>query len=489
MNNADRPDQVSVSVRRGTFATGGQGRFSKEGVRVESADGVTRVGTGGCCGGRVVRVFLAWILVVPAVAGGQGWGQFRGPTASGVVADNPRLPDEWSSTTNVRWRVPVPGLAWSSPVVANGLVFVTTVVSDGEVETPEGGWYGGGERDAPPDQHHWLVYALDLESGEPRWVTEVHSGVPQTSHHLKNTFGSETPVTDGELVYVLFGNLGLYALDVGGAVRWSVELPAASTRNGWGTASSPVLHDGRLYVVVDNEDQSYLVAFSAETGAELWRVERDEGSNWSTPFVWEHSERTEIVTTGTDRVRSYDLAGQLLWELSGMSTIVIPTPTAAHGLLYIESGYLADFLRPVYAIRPGAAGDISLLEGETSNDYIVWSLAQGGSYHPSPLVYGDYYYTLLDRGMMTCHDARTGAEIYGRQRIVVGEGFTASPWAYNHKIFALSEEGTTYVIEAGPEFRVVGENRLDEFTMATPAILDDSLIIRTAEAVYRIAQD
>ena len=156
-------------------------------------------------------------------------------------------------------------------------------------------------------------------------------------------------------------------------------------------------------------------------------------------------------------------------------------------MLYIESGYLADFLRPVYAIRPGASGDISLAEGATDNEFVAWSLAQGGSYHPSPLVYGDHYYTLLDRGLMTCHDARTGAEVYGRQRITVGEGFTASPWAYNGKIFALSENGTTYVIEAGAEFEVIGENHLDELTMATPAILEDSLIIRTAEAVYRIA--
>ena len=197
---------------------------------------------------------------------------------------------------------------------------------------------------------------------------------------------------------------------------------------------------------------------------------------------------TEIVTTGTDRVRSYDLDGRLLWELAGMSTIVIPTPIAAHGMLYLESGYIADFFRPVYAIRPGATGDISLAEGETTNEYVAWSLEQGGSYHPSPLVYGDYYYTVLDRGLMTCHDALTGEEVYGRQRIDVGQAFTASPWAYNGKIFALSEQGTTYVIEAGPDFRILAENPLDEFTMATPAILDDSLIIRTAEAVYRIAE-
>ena len=427
------------------------------------------------------------LLSFSSLATAQEWPQFRGPDASGVVADNEQLPESWSRTDNVAWRTEIPGLGWSSPIGTNCLIVFTTVVSDGDVEFPECGWYGGGERDIPADTHHWLIYALDLDTGEPRWTTEVHSGAPQSSHHVKNTFASESPVTDGERLYVMFGNLGIYALDFNGTVLWSRELGTSATRNGWGTAGSPVVHDGRLYVVVDTDDQSYIAALSGETGAEVWRTDRDEGSNWSTPYIWEHAQQTEIVTLGTDKVRSYNLDGELLWELSGMSSIVIPTPITAHGMLYIESGYIADFFRPVYAIRPGASGDISLQEGVSSNEYVAWSLEQGGSYHPSPLVYGDYYYTLLDRGLMTCHDARTGEEIYGRQRITVGEGFTSSPWAYNGKIFALSESGTTYVIEAGREFRIIGENELDEFTMATPAILNDSLIIRTSEAVYRIA--
>ena len=430
----------------------------------------------------------ATLLTFPTRAVAQDWPQFRGPEASGVVADNEQLPERWSSSENISWRTTIPGLGWSSPIVTNGLIVFTTVVSDGDVEFPEGGWYGGGEREIPADVHHWLVYALDLETGMTRWITEVHADVPQSSHHVKNTFASETSVSDGDRLYVMFGNLGIYALDFDGAILWSRDLRPALTRNGWGTAGSPVIHEGRLYVVVDTDDQSYITALSGETGSEVWRTDRDEGSNWSTPYIWQNDRRTEIVTLGTDKVRSYNLNGRLLWELSGMSSIVIPTPISAHGMLYVESGYIADFFRPVYAIRPGASGDISLAEGTSSNAYVAWSLEQGGSYNPSPLVYGDYYYTLLDRGLMTCHDARTGKEVYGRQRISVGEGFTSSPWAYNGKIFALSERGTTYVIEAGAEFRVIGENELDEFTMATPAILGDSLIIRTSEAVYRIAK-
>jgi outer membrane protein assembly factor BamB len=241
--------------------------------------------------------------------------------------------------------------------------------------------------------------------------------------------------------------------------------------------------------VQDNDEQSFLAAFDTRTGSQVWRVARKEGTNWSTPFVWQNEVRTEIVTAGSDRVRSYDTNGQLLWELSGMSTITIPTPFSKHGLLYISSGYIADPQRPAYAIRPGASGDISLKPGEASNAYIVWSSPTGAPYNPTPLVYGDAYYTLFDRGFMTSHDARTGKEIYGRQRVTAqAAGFTSSPWAYNGRIFAMSEEGDTYVVQAGPEFKVLGRNSLNEMTLATPAISRGSLIIRTATKLYRISR-
>lgn len=417
----------------------------------------------------------------------QEWRQFRGPGARGVVpGDASGLPVNWSTTDNVAWATPIPGLGWSSPIVTGDTVLVTSVVSDGDVEAPQRGLYFGGDRDAPTSVHHWKVYALDVATGALRWERTVHSGVPEIAHHLKNTFASETPVTDGERLYVSFGNIGLFCFDLAGQLLWSREVEPSVTRYGWGTAASPVLHDGRLYVVNDNDEQSYLTALSAETGGELWRVDRDEGTNWSTPFVWAHAGGTELVTTGTDKVRSYDLQGELLWELTGMSSIAIPTPFAAFGLLYIASGYVGDQVRPVFAIRPGASGDISLASGETSNEYIAWYQRQAGPYNPSPILYGDIYYTLLDRGFFTAHDARTGDEVYGRQRLAVGAAFSASPWAYDGKIFALSEEGDTYVIRAGGDYEVLGTNPLDEFSMATPAIAQGSLFIRTASKLYRI---
>jgi outer membrane protein assembly factor BamB len=419
-------------------------------------------------------------------AGGDDWPQFRGAGARGVVDDAEGLPDRWSTTDNVAWVADIPGLGWSSPIVTGDTVLVTAVVSDGDIETPQGGLYFGGDRDAPTSVHHWNVYALDVATGALRWQRTVHSGVPDIAHHLKNTFASETPVTDGERLYVSFGNVGIFCFDLEGQLLWSRDVEPRLTRYGWGTAASPALHDGRLYVVNDNDEQSYLTALSAETGGDLWRVDRDEGTNWSTPFVWEHEGRTELVTTGTDKVRSYDLQGGLLWELTGMSSITIPTPFAEFGLLYIASGYVGDQVRPVFAIRPGASGDISLTPGETSNDYIAWYQRQASPYNPSPILYGDIYYTLLDRGFFTAHDARTGQEVYSRQRLAVGAAFTSSPWAYDGKIFALSEEGDTYVIRAGVDYEVLGTNALKEFSMATPAIAQGSLFIRTASKLYRI---
>ena len=225
-------------------------------------------------------------------------------------------------------------------------------------------------------------------------------------------------MTDGERVYAYFGNVGVFAFDMDGMPVWSHPIGPFPSRTGWGTAASPVLHDRRLYIVCDNEEQSFLVAFDARTGKQIWRVERDEKSSWSTPHIWQHDGKTEIVTNASSRIRSYDLDGKLLWELGGASSIAIPTPVSRFGMVYISSGYVQDENRPVFAVRPGGT--------------IAWSLPQGGPYNTSPLIYGDHYYTLFDRGFFTSHDARTGKEIYGKVRIDPTAGaFTASPWAYN----------------------------------------------------------
>jgi outer membrane protein assembly factor BamB len=430
------------------------------------------------------------VLMLSAVSASDRWPQFRGLEA-GAVADDPALPDTWSPTQNVVWSLDVPGLGWSSPVVWGDQIFITSVISSGKATAPQRGIYSGTMSYDSQVRHRWMVYGVDLATGKIRWQQEIRDIVPPGPKHLKNSFASETPVTDGERVYVQFANIGLFAFDLNGQLVWVKEMAPVNTRAGWGSGASPVLYKERLYLVNDNDTRSFIAAFDRRTGKEMWHVNRDEGSNWATPFVWENELRTEIVTPGTDKVRSYDLDGKLLWELKGMTSITIPTPFARHGLLYISSGFAREPLRPVYAIRPGASGDISLKEGEISNQYIVWFQPHLGPLTPSLLVYGDYLYTLDDRGFLACHDARTGKQIYGRQRIAPADasGFTASPWAYNGKIFALSEDGDTFVIQAGPEFRLIGKNSLDEMVLATPAVVRSSLIIRTQSKLYRIAKN
>ena len=417
----------------------------------------------------------------------ENWPQFRGPAASGV-STNSGLPDTWSAADHVAWKTEIPGRGWCSPIVWGERIFITTAIKEGgEPEAVKKGLYFGGNRPVPKEVHRWMVYCLDLDSGKIVWEKEAHRAVPKHGHHLKNTLASETPVTDGERVYAYFGNVGLFCFDFEGKLLWSKRWESVPTRFGWGTAASPVLHGERVHVVNDNDKESFLVALDKKTGERIWRAERNEKSNWATPFVWENEKRTEIVVPGTGKIRSYGLDGQLLWELGGMSSITIPTPFAEHGLLYVTSGYVMDRRKPLFAIRPGAAGDISLEADQTGNESIAWCQQKAGPYNPSPIVYGDYLYVLYDMGLLACYHAVTGEEVYGKRRIGPGaRAFTSSPWAYGGKIFCLSEDGDTFVIRSGPEFELLGKNSLGELCMATPAIVRDGLIIRTESHVFRI---
>jgi outer membrane protein assembly factor BamB len=418
----------------------------------------------------------------------ENWPQFRGPDSNGLGVEDPRLPLTWSRTENVRWSIPVPGRGWSSPVVWGDRIILTSVISEGLVEAPMVGIAGGGQRLTPPTAtHHWMVYCFDWRTGEPLWEREVHRGPPSDSLHVKNSYASETAVTDGERVYAYFGNLGLFALDLEGNPLWERRMGFLPTKLSYGPGSSPALHEDRLFLVRDNEEQSFIAAIDKLTGEEIWRADRDEPTTWATPFVWRNGLRAEVVTVGVNRVRSYSPAGELLWELGDLSRTSVPMPFAAHDLVYVASGLYSARRRPVYAIRPGASGDITLASNQSSNEFVAWTDATAAPYVPSVLVYGDYYYTQLDRGFFMCHDARTGEPIYDKQRISGdGPSFSASPWAYKDRVFCLSDLGDTYAIQAGPEFKVLGVNSLGEMALASPAILRGDLLIRTASRLYRI---
>ncbi len=409
-----------------------------------------RIGDGSLAGRWTCWIAGTALLACATTAGGQDhWPQFRGPDSTGV-AHNEGLPDRWSATENVAWKTDIPGRGWSSPIVWGNRVFLTTAVNSGTAEEPKKGLYFGGNRPDPPDAvHQWKVYCLDLLTGEILWQHQVHEGKPETPIHVKNSYASETPVTDGQRVYFCFGSIGLFCFDMQGNQLWRHTLEPRKVRFGWGTAASPVLYEERLYLVKDNDEDSYLLALDKRTGEQIWRVARDEKSNWSTPYVWSNERGSEIVTLGSGKVRSYDLDGSLLWSLQGMSSITIATPYAHNGLLYFSSGYVGDRLRPVYAVRPGADGDISLSDDETSNDSVAWCQRTAGPYNPSTLIYQDRLYVLLDRALVACYDPGDGSVVFEPERLPRGRAFTSSPWAYGDKVFCLNEDGVTYVLVPG----------------------------------------
>ena len=432
------------------------------------------------------------LLAAGSTTAQDNWPAFRGADSRGI-GSNPGLPLHWSATENVEWKTDLPGRGWSCPVVWGKRVYLTTVVNLGQSEEPKKGLYFGGERPGFPDTvHQWKVLCLDLESGKVLWQKQVHEGKPKSAIHLKNSYASETPVTDGERIYCYFGNLGLFVFDMDGNPQWSKKFRPRKTRLGWGTAASPALHGDRLYILNDNEEDSWLLAHDKKSGEEIWKVDRDEKSNWSNPFIWKNKKRTEIVTTGTGRVRSYDLDGKELWSLQGMSSITIATPYADDELLYISSGFVMDKKKPIYAIRPGASGDISLAPlKETSNDSIAWCNWKVAPYNPSTLLYDKRLYVLLDRSIVFALDPKTGTEVFGKTRLPPGTGFTVSPWAYNGHVFYLNEDGATFVCKAGDKHELLHTNRLadDDMCMACPAIAGDRLIIRTAARVYCIREN
>ncbi len=445
-----------------------------------------------------------------------GWPQFRGEHAG--VADASTLPIQWSSTENVLWSIPIPGRGWSSPIVWNDRVYVTTAISAGAFKAPSTGIFGNDyaaelqkqglsedeilkrvvgrdiELTSEVTDLRYMLYALDARTGRTLWEREAHTGKPFGGRHRKNTYASETPVTDGDRVYVSFGaNVGLFCYAMDGTLVWTRTWTPQPIYLDFGTAASPVVHGDRLYVQHDTDGESFLAALDKKTGKDIWTVKRTDlsgtrlKSGWATPFVWEHTGRTEIVTVGRGYVVSYDVSGKELWRLAGSILQAAPTPFAADGLLYVTAGSQGDANRPVYAIKPGAAGDVSLATGQTSNPFVVWMQPRMAGYTPSALVYRSRLYAVNDNGVLQVADAKTGKEIY---RVRVGGGghtFSSSPLASAGRIYAISEDGDAFVWEAGDQYTEIGKSSLGEMTLATPAADANSLYIRTATKLYRIA--
>ncbi|HEX3150545.1 MAG TPA: PQQ-binding-like beta-propeller repeat protein [Gemmataceae bacterium] len=412
------------------------------------------------------------------------WPQFRGTGATGV-ADGQYPPTSFDvpKNKNVRWKTPIPGLGHSCPVVWEDRIFITTAVSGDPKAGIKPGQYGDVESVKDDTSHKWFVICLDKKTGNVIWQKEACAGVPKIKRHLKGTHANPTVATDGTHVVVSFGAEGLYCYDRDGNLKWKRDL--GNLDSGWfynpdyqwGFGSSPIIHEDRTIVQCDVGKNSFIAAYSLADGKPIWQTPRDEIPSWGTPTIVVGPERTELVTNSTKFVRGYDpKTGSELWKLGKNAEITVPTPFLAKGLIWITSGYRP--IQPIYAIKPGATGDISLKDKETSNASIAWSKAKGGPYMPTPIVYGDYLYTCANNGLLTCYEAATGKQMYA-ERLGGADGFTASPVAADGRLYFTGEENGVRVVKAGPKYQMLAINPLGETCLATPAIADGLLLVRT----------
>lgn len=420
------------------------------------------------------------------------WPGFRGIQASGV-ADGQGVPATWNVTTgeNVRWKTPIPGLGNSSPVIWGDRIFVTTAISTAGNNSLRTGNYGDVDMVDDDSEHIYKVYGLSTAGGEVVWEQTVAQQVPGAGRHLKSTQANSTPVTDGKRVVALFGAVGLLvAYDLDGNLQWKTDVGTLDAgwfydrSYSWGHASSPVIHGGLVIVQADIYADSFIAAYSLKDGREVWKTERESIPSWGTPTVYEGAKGAEVIANGPT-IRGYDLkTGKELWSLSPNSEVTVATPIIANDMFYVTAGYPP--ARPVYAIRPGSRGDISLPDGAKATEAIAWSKNKGGTYMPTPIVYGEYLYTCANNGRLTAYNAVTGEDVY-RQRLDSGGGaFTASPVATDGRIYFTAEDGDIIVARAGAVYEELARNDMGEVCMSTPAISDGLLVIRTAGNVYGI---
>jgi ankyrin repeat protein len=426
------------------------------------------------------------------VAAPQNWPSFRGPHASGV-ADGQMPPPVWDAAKglNIRWKTAIPGLGHSCPVVWGDLVFVTTAVGEPKASVKTG-LYGDVHSVKDATKHRWQVLCLDKRTGKVLWERTAHDGVPKVKRHPKSTHANPTPATDGRHVVACFGSEGLYCYDCKGDLLWKQQLGLLDSGwfydpdYQWGFGSSPIIYRDLVFVQCDAGKNCFIAAYHLKDGTRAWLTPRDEVSSWGTPTIWENKARVELVANGTRFVRGYDpLTGKELWRLGGNSEITVPTPIFGKELLFITSGYRAP--KPVYAIKPGATGDITPKDGKTSGEYLAWSNKRGGTYMPTPIVYGDYVYTCSNAGIVTCYRAATGQRVY-QERLGGTNGYTASPVAADGKLYFTGENGRTQVVKAGPKFEVLAVNGLGDACLATPAISDGMMFMRTEHFLFGIGR-
>jgi outer membrane protein assembly factor BamB len=441
---------------------------------------------------RLAPIVAMGVVAATVSAFGQNWPSFRGSNASGV-ADGKPTATTWNAAAgqNILWKTAIPGVAVSSPIVWGDRLFVSTAVGGDPNEGIRTGQYGDVEPTSDRTPHAFRLLALDRATGKILWDKVAREGIPKAKRHPKSSFASATPVTDGRRVIVSFGSEGLYAYDFDGKLLWNRDLGVLNAGwfydpdYEWGVGSSPIIWKNLVIVQCDIQKDSFIAAFDVATGAPVWRTSREEIPSWSTPTVFEADGHAELVTQATTFIRGYDPAsGKELWRLSGNSEVTIPTPIVGPGMIIVTNGYRN--VQPIFAIKPGASGDITLQGDATTNAAITWSLKHGGPYIPTPLIYNGQLYLCQTNGVVVTYDALTGKRVYQQRLGQNGGSFSASPVAADGKIYFPSEDGDVFVVKAGPAYEALATNSMGEIIMATPAISDGVIFIRGLRHVFAI---
>lgn len=439
-----------------------------------------------------LAVLCLSLLTVSAITTkAQNWPSFRGPNASGV-ADGTKPPTTWDAekSQNLRWKTAIPGLSHASPIIWGNQIYVITAISSdaksGFIAKDRG--IGLANDDA---KHTWMIYALDTRNGRVLWSNKAYEGVPRAKRHVKATQANSTPVTDGRYVVALFGSEGLACYDTSGKLLWKQDLGVLNPglwddkESSWGHSSSPIIYRDLVIIQADGHKQSFIAAYNLKDGKQAWRAERNEITSWTTPSLYQGTNRVELIANGGRYIRGYDpLTGKELWRFADNETQVkMQAPLIANDLIYITGGYPAG--RPMYAFRPGAVGDISLKSGEDKNAFLAWTTAKGSPYTPTPIIYGDLFYALADNGVLSAYVAKTGELVY-QQRLP--SSFSASPIAADGRLYLASEDGDVFVVKAGRQYELLSRNTMGQPLMATPALTDGMLIVRAQDAVYALGE-
>lgn len=440
----------------------------------------------------IVAVTCALLSAAKAPRPGVDWPQFRGIAAQGIAEGFP-TPTTWNVAEgkDVRWKTAVPGLGLSSPVIWGNLLCLTTAISGQKDASIKPGLYGNISPVTDDTSHEWRVSCLDKHTGSTVWQQTTYTGVPKIKRHTKSTHANSTLATDGERLIAFFGSEGLYAYDLKGRQLWKKDLGVLDAgffqvpEAQWETGSSPIIHDGVVVVQADVLEGSFLAAFDAATGRELWRSSRNDVPTWSTPTVHQARGQTQILVNGMRHAGAYDFkTGREIWRLNGGGDIPVPTPVVHEGLIYFTNAHGP--MAPVYAVRDTAAGELTLGDGAASNPAIAWSHLRDGGYMCTPLVYRGLVYIVKFNGVLSAFDARTGERKY-QERLAGGTAaFTASPVASDGKVYLANEDGQVFVIKAGPTYELLALNDMGGPVLATPAISEGRLFFRTASHVMAI---